>query len=53
MKYLFEIIVFLGILALACFIDFISDNEKPNNVVTPYLLGNWAMLIIILLERGG
>lgn len=53
MKYLLEIIVYLGLLILACFIDFISEDKKPNNVLTPYLLGSWATIIIILLERGG
>ncbi len=53
MKYLLEIIVYLGLLILACFTDFISDDESPNNILVPYLLGSWATIIIILLERGG
>lgn len=53
MKYLLEAILYLGFLGLACFVDFISDDESPNNILVPYLLGNWATIIIILLERGG
>lgn len=50
---LLEIIVYLGLLFLAFFIDFISEDKKPDNVLTPYLLGSWATIIIRLLERGG
>ena len=53
MKYLLEAILYLGFLGLACFMCFISDDESPDNIFIPYLLGSWATIIIILLERGG